>query len=178
MAAKQMAKSFCMALFRLERSCEDAIIKNTAIYCQIWNFGSSQPSLKFSSLPFFQAPTSLTPNQLGARTWKLESNVIECAPVRNLSIPHTSLYFSPPRMTADEGISCDTSEFASDAVREQVFNFFVSQLKTPTRRNNDLDVGSANGLDKQGHLAKVVGRLGVTRVHNTVKVKKEGWAGS
>lgn len=77
-------------------------------------------------------------------------------------------------MTSDERISCDTSEFASYAVREQTFDFFVSPLKSPTRRNDDLHVGIANGLDKQGHLAKVVGRLGVTRVQNTVKVKKEG----
>jgi hypothetical protein len=161
-----------MALFRLERSCEDAIIKNNAIYCQIWNFGSSQPSLNFSNLAFFQAPTSLAPNQLGARVWKLESTVIECAPVRYLSIPHTSLDFSPSRVTSDERITCDTSEFASDAVREITFNFFVCPLKPPTRRNDDLDVGCANGLVKQVHLAKVIGRLGVTRVQNTVKVKK------
>ena len=75
-------------------------------------------------------------------------------------------------MTSDERISSDASEFASDAVREQAFDFFVSPLKTPTRRNDDFDGGIANGLDKQGHLAKVGGRFGVTRMQNTVKVKK------
>ena len=145
---------------------------DNAIYCQLLNFGSSQPSLNISNLTVFQAPTSLTPNQLGARVRKLEPTVIECAPVRNLSVPHTSLDFMPPRMTSDESISCDTSEFASDAVREQRFDFFVSPLKSPTRRNDDVHIGIANGLDKHGHLAKVVGRVRLTRVQNTVKVEK------
>ena len=75
-------------------------------------------------------------------------------------------------MPSDERITCDTSEFASDAFREQGFDFFVSPLKSPTRRNDDLHVGIANGLDKQGHPAKVVGDFCVPRVQNTVKVKK------
>jgi len=57
MAAKQLSKSFCMALFQLEGSCEAAIIKNIAIYCQICKIGSSQPSLNISNLVCFQAPT-------------------------------------------------------------------------------------------------------------------------
>ena len=80
-------------------------------------------------------------------------------------------------MKSNERTSCHSNDFSSEVIREMLFNFFVSPLKSPTRRNDDLDVGDANGLDKQGHLAKVIGWLGVTRVQHAVKVKKLGWTG-
>ena len=133
---------------------------------------SPKPSSDFSNLALLQASTALAPNQLKARVRKLESAVIKRAPVRYLLVPHKSDDFSPSGMTSNESISCHSSDFASDVVREMTFNFFVGPLKSPTRRNDNTDVGIANGLDKQGHLAKVIGRLGLARVQSTIKVKK------
>ena len=61
-----------------------SILKNFAIYCQITileTLDLVQPFLDISNLAFFQAPTSLAPNQLRAGIGELESTVIQCSPV-------------------------------------------------------------------------------------------------